>query len=72
MDVMVTDANGDGERPGPPSDIFDNLAALRPWFEPIGESATAILFVANRLFFHRPDGAPAREQRLTAHPRRVR
>jgi hypothetical protein len=27
------------------------------WFEPIWESATAILFMADRLSFHRPDGA---------------
>jgi len=46
-----------GDPTGPPSDIFDNLAALRPWFEPIGETATAIQFVANRLSFHRPGGA---------------
>jgi DNA N-6-adenine-methyltransferase (Dam) len=26
------------------------------WFEPIWESAAAILFMANRLHFHRPDG----------------
>jgi hypothetical protein len=26
---MVTDGNGGGEPKGPPSDIFDNLAALR-------------------------------------------
>ena len=32
------------------------LHARTDWFEPIWESATAILFMADRLSFYRPDG----------------
>jgi hypothetical protein len=29
------------------------------WFEPIWASASGILFLADRLYFHRPDGTKA-------------
>jgi hypothetical protein len=67
MDVMVTmrkpeDANGGGEPTGPPSDIFDNLAALRL------EPDAAALVGAVEVLAHVPVRRPGPTEWLRVHP----
>ena len=62
MDVMVTDANGGGEPPGPPSDIFDNLAALRL------EPEAGALVGAVEVLAHVPIRKPSPTEWVRVHP----
>src|SRR6516162_6397041 len=76
MNVMVTirkpeDANGGGEPTGPPSDIFDNLAALR--LEPDAAALVGAVEILAHVLIRRPSptvptGSPAAAKRATDAP----